>query len=192
MARKSQPKNGEESWPIANVEWRKTGTLKQSATNPKDHPPEQVDEILALIKEFGWTQPILVDEKDDIIAGHGRDLAAIKGKLPLEAVIVAKGWSDAQKLAYRLADNFTPTRAPWRPEFVEADLATLGRMNYDVTAFGLANMEFPELDDVPPPAPPKPNRSKTTIFVSVLNQDVTKARKAIVAALDKARIPHNL
>lgn len=181
----------EEAWPVANIEWRKTGTLKQSAGNPKDHPPDQVDEIVALIKAFGWTQPILVNEKDEIIAGHGRDLAAIKMKLPREPVIVARGWSPAQILAYRLADNLVPTKAPWKPEFVSADLAALSEMNFDVRPFGLDNLEIPELEAIIPAAP-KPNRSKTTIFVSVLNQDVEKARKVIVVALGKARVGHNL
>ena len=189
MARKPSP---EKSWPIANVEWRKTGTLKQSAGNPKAHPEDQVEEILASIHEFGWTQPILVDEDDNIIAGHGRDLAAIKGKLPLEAVIVARGWSEAQKIAYRLNDNFVPTRAPWRPEMVTADMAALKEMNFDVSALGLDTiLELPELEDIIPP-PPKTSRSKTTIFVSVLNQDVEKARKAIISALERAKIPNNL
>lgn len=192
MARATKPTAAEEAWPIAKVEWRKTGTLKQSPGNPKDHPDEQVDEILALIQEFGWTMPILVDEQDNVIAGHGRDLAAVKGKLPKEPVIVARGWSEAQKLAYRLADNYTPQKAPWKPEMVEADLATLGRMNYDVTAFGLANFEFPALEEIPEPAAPKPQRNKTTIFVSVLNKDHAKANKVIKAALDKANIGHNL
>jgi len=189
MARKPSP---EKSWPIANVEWRKTGTLKQSAGNPKAHPEDQVEEILASIHEFGWTQPILVDEDDNIIAGHGRDLAAIKGKLPLEAVIVARGWSEAQKIAYRLNDNFVPTRAPWRPEMVTADMAALKEMNFDVSELGLDTiLELPELEDIIP-APPKSVRSKTTIFCSVLNADVERARKAIVAALDRIKVPHNL
>jgi len=189
MARKPSP---EKSWPIANVEWRKTGTLKQSAGNPKAHPEDQVEEILASIHEFGWTQPILVDEDDNIIAGHGRDLAAIKGKLPLEAVIVARGWSEAQKIAYRLNDNHVPTRAPWRPEMVSADMAALKEMNFDIESLGLDTiLELPELEEIIPP-PPKSARSKTTVFVSVLNADVERARKAIVTALDKAKIAHNL
>jgi len=54
------------------------------------------------------------------------------------------------------------------------------------------NIQFPELDDEIAPTPPKTPRSKTTIFCSVLNQDVERARKVMVAALDRAKIPHNL
>jgi ParB-like nuclease domain len=189
MARKAAP---EKSWPIAKVEWRETGTLKQSPGNPKDHPAGQVDEILTSIKQFGWTMPILVDENDEILAGHGRDLAAIKGKLPKVPVIVAQGWSEADKIAYRLGDNFWPTQAPWRPEFVNADLNKLEELNFNTAAFGLdAMLELPELEGLIP-APPKAQRSKQTIFLSILNQDVERARKVITAALDKAKISHNL
>ena len=189
MARKPSP---EKSWPIANVEWRKTGTLKQSAGNPKEHPQDQVEEILALINQFGWTNPILVDEEDNIIAGHGRQLAAIKGNLPNVAVIVAKGWTEAQKIAYRLSDNHTAAKSTWRPEMITADMAALKEMNFDIESIGLDTiLELPELEDIIP-APPKTPRSKTTIFVSVLNQDVEKARKAIISALERAKIPSNL
>jgi ParB-like nuclease domain len=189
MSRKPAP---EKSWPIANVEWRKTGTLKQSPTNPKEHPSEQIDIILNSIRSVGWTQPILVDEEDNILAGHGRDLAAIRGGLPLEPVIVARGWSEAQKLSYRLGDNYWPTLAPWVPERVSDDVTALQGMNFDLSSLGLDTMlELPELEEIIPP-PPKANRSKTTIFVSVLNQDVERARKAIVAALGKAKIQSNL
>ena len=189
MPRKPSP---EKSWPIANVEWRKTGTLKQAIGNPKEHPPEQIEIILKSILEVGWTQPILVDEDDNILAGNGRDLAAIKGKLPLEAVIVARGWTEAQKIAYRLGDNLWPTMAPWVPEHITADMATLKALNFDTESLGLDTiLELPELEDIIPP-PPKAQRSKTTIFVSIVNQDVERARKVIVAALDKAKISHNL
>ena len=75
---------------------------------------------------------------------------------------------------------------------VSSDMAALKEMNFDVESLGLDTiLELPELEEIIPP-PPKSPRSKTTIFVSVLNQDVEKARKAIIAALERAKIPSNL
>jgi len=75
---------------------------------------------------------------------------------------------------------------------LEAELAALKAVKFDLAPLGLDSIELPELDEEPQPVPPKATRNKTTIFISVLNQDVNKARKACAAALDKAGIAHNL
>ena len=92
-------------WPASNVEMRAIAGLVPYARNSRTHSPEQVDQIAASMREWGWTNPILVDEKDTIIAGHGRVLAAQKLGLTDAPVMVARGWSDAQKRAYVIADN---------------------------------------------------------------------------------------
>ena len=77
-----------EHWPIEK--------LIPYARNSRTHSPEQIDQIVASIKEWGWTTPILVDEQGGIIAGHGRTLAAQRLRMPQVPVMVAHGWSEAK------------------------------------------------------------------------------------------------
>jgi ParB-like chromosome segregation protein Spo0J len=85
----------------------------QESRNARTHSPEQVDQISASIREWGWTIPVLVDDEGGIIAGHGRVLAAHKLAIAEVPVMVAAGWSEAQKRAYVLADNKLALNAGW-------------------------------------------------------------------------------
>jgi ParB-like chromosome segregation protein Spo0J len=80
------------------------------ARNARTHSAEQVDQIAASIREWGWTVPVLVDEQGGIIAGHGRVLAAHKLAIAQVPVMVAAGWSEAQKRAYVLAGSHCERR----------------------------------------------------------------------------------
>jgi ParB-like chromosome segregation protein Spo0J len=118
------------NWPLAD--------LLPAARNARLHSPEQVMQIAASIKEFGFTIPILIDERNEIIAGHGRALAAKELGLTHVPVLVARGWTEPQKRAYRLADNKLTLNGAWdlpslRHELT--DLAGLG-FNIDLTGFG--------------------------------------------------------
>src|ERR1043165_7394931 len=93
------------SWPADQIERRPIGKLIPSARNARTHSPEQVEQIAASIREWGWTMPVLIDEVGGILAGHGRVLAARRLGVSEVPVIIARGWSDAQKRAYILADN---------------------------------------------------------------------------------------
>jgi ParB-like chromosome segregation protein Spo0J len=88
-----------EHWPLDR--------LIPYARNPRTHNERQVAQIAASITEFGFNNPILVDSKDGIIAGHGRLLAARKLRLSQVPVIVLDHLSEAQKRAYVIADNRT-------------------------------------------------------------------------------------
>ena len=87
-------------WPADKVERRPIDALIPYARNARTHSEEQVAQIAASIREWGWTVPVLVDETGGIIAGHGRVLAARKLGLAEVPVMVAAGWSEAQKRAY--------------------------------------------------------------------------------------------
>lgn len=124
-------------WPADKVERRPVAELVPYARNARTHSPEQVDQIAASIREWGWTTPVLVDEEGGLIAGHGRVMAAKKlgiGEIP---VMVASGWSDAQKKAYVLADNKLALNAGWDTEMLKVELAELSEMefNLDLTGF---------------------------------------------------------
>src|SRR5262249_5257353 len=92
-------------WPADRVERRKVGELIPYARNARTDSDEQVSQIAASIREWGWTVPVLIDPEGGLIAGHGRVLAAKKLRLDEVPVMVAEGWSEAQKRAYVLADN---------------------------------------------------------------------------------------
>jgi ParB-like chromosome segregation protein Spo0J len=95
-------------WPAEKIEMRQLDKLIPYARNSRTHSDTQVAQIAASIKEWGWTTPILVDEEGTIIAGHGRTLAARKLGLAEVPVMVARGWSEARKKAYVIADNLWP------------------------------------------------------------------------------------
>lgn len=173
-----------EMWPIKKV--------LPYAGNAKEHPELQIDQIASSIQQFGFVNPVLVDANGILIAGHGRILSAQKLGLKKIPVIQLGYLSEAQAKALRLADNVIPSKGTWNPDLVELELASLKSLNFDLQPLGLDNIEFPELDEEIIQPAPKANRSKTTIFVSILNQDVERARKVIIAALNKAHLTHNL
>jgi len=78
------------------------------ARNAGTNTDEQVAQIAASIREWGWTVPVLVDEVGTIIAGHGRVLAAQRLAIAEVPVMVARGWSESQRRAYIIADNAIP------------------------------------------------------------------------------------
>ena len=94
---------GQMDWPGGKVTKRKVSSLVPSAQNARTHTEAQIAQIGASITEWGWTIPVLVDEVDTILAGHGRVLAAQLLGLDNIPVMVAKGWSEEQKRAYVLA-----------------------------------------------------------------------------------------
>ena len=101
------------AWPADKVERWPIAKLIPYARNARTHSPEQVDQIAASIREWGWTNPVLVAEDGTIIAGHGRVLGAKKLGLTEVPVMVAAGWSEAQIRAYALADNKLALNAGW-------------------------------------------------------------------------------
>jgi ParB-like nuclease domain len=84
-------------WPADKVERRAVAALIPYARNARTHSPEQVDQIAASIREWGWTVPVLIDDEGGIIAGHGRVLAAHKLAIAEVPVMVATGWSEAHE-----------------------------------------------------------------------------------------------
>lgn len=149
-------------WPADAVERRPLSSLKHYAQNARTHSPEQVAQIAASIREFGFTIPLLVDEAGELIAGHGRALAAQEVGLELVPVMVAKGWTQKQIKAYRLADNQLALNAGWDVKLLAAELEGLPDM---AALIGFSESELrrlgrltgnPGLTD-PDEAPPLPD-----------------------------------
>lgn len=118
------------------VSLRSLTELIPAVRNPRQHSPEHVAQIAASIKEFGFTIPVLVDERGELIAGHGRVLAAKKLGMRTVPVLVATDWSDSQKRAYRIADNRLTETGSWDELILREELAELvGQFPPDVLGF---------------------------------------------------------
>ena len=111
------------------------------AKNARTHSAAQVDQIAASIREWGWTNPVLVDEAGTIIAGHGRVLAARKLRIVDVPVMVAAGWSEAQKRAYTIADNKLTLNGGWDEELLGLELGELEVLGFDLDLIGFSEDE---------------------------------------------------
>lgn len=132
-------------WPADKVERRSVASLIPYARNARTHSDEQVAQIAASIKEWGWTIPVLVDEHDGIIAGHGRILAARKLNFETVPVMVARGWSEAQRRAYVIADNKLALNAGWDDELLRVEIEALQELGFDFHLTGFDDAEFAKL-----------------------------------------------
>jgi DNA modification methylase len=133
-------------WAASAVEARAVAALLPYAGNARTHAAEQVAQIAASILEFGFVAPVLVDERDEIIAGHGRLLAAKSLGLDTVPTIVRAGLSDAQKAAYRLADNRIALNAGWDEALLAAEIAKLQEMGgIDLALTGFDGAEIDRL-----------------------------------------------
>src|ERR1700730_18521383 len=92
-------------WPADRLERWPIERLIPYANNARLHSEADLDKLAAAIRKWGWTNPVLVDEEGNLLAGHGRVAAAPRAGATSIPVIVARGWSEDEKRAYRLADN---------------------------------------------------------------------------------------
>ena len=125
-----------------NIEHVPVGELIPFAKNSRTHDDAQVAQIAASIKEFGFTNPILIDEQSGIIAGHGRLLAARKLQLTEVPCIRLSHLTDAQKRAYVIADNKLALNAGWDDEMLALELGDLKDMEFDLSLTGFSTDEI--------------------------------------------------
>jgi DNA modification methylase len=115
--------------------------------NSRTHSDEQVQQIASSIKEFGFTNPVLIDEQGGIIAGHGRVMAAKKLGLTEVPCIVLDGLSEAQKKAYIIADNKLALNAGWDDEMLKVEMERLGELGFDLSLTGFDDIELSGIFD---------------------------------------------
>ena len=133
------------------IELRGIDTLIPYINNSRKHSDEQVAQIAASIKEFGWTNPILVDGNNGLIAGHGRLLAARKLNMDKIPVIELAHLSEIQKKALIIADNKLALNADWDNEILKLEIDSLEDFDLSILGFNeteLANL-FDELKEAP-------------------------------------------
>ncbi len=152
-------------WPAETVRMYSVKRLIPYARNARTHSREQVAQVAASIKEWGWTVPILVDEENMIIAGHCRVLAAEKLGIDEIPVMIAEGWSPAQRKAYVIADNKLAENAGWDDDLLRVELEDLFEEGFDLELTGFSLGEINDIldtgdlsgeDDVAPPVPDNP------------------------------------
>jgi len=128
-----------------NVEYREVKALIPYARNPRTHSEAQIAKIAASIVEYGWTNPVLVDGDNGIIAGHGRLAAARKLGLDQVPVIELAHLTTAQKRALVIADNRLALDADWDEEMLALELAELSEAGYELALTGFENIEIDAL-----------------------------------------------
>jgi ParB-like chromosome segregation protein Spo0J len=132
----------------------KVSDLIPYVNNSRTHSEDQINQVAASIKEFGFTNPILVDEDGGIIAGHGRVMAAKKLGLEEAPCIELVGLTATQKKAYIIADNQLALNAGWDFDLLKLEVETLQELDFDVGLLGFDDKFLSELLDL--------DESKTT------------------------------
>jgi len=119
--------------------------LTPYARNSRTHTDIQVSQIAASIKEFGFTNPVLIDEDNDIIAGHGRVLAAKKLGLDTVPCIRLSHLSETQQRAYVIADNQLALNAGWNFDMLSVEIDELNDNKYDISVIGFTTEQLAEI-----------------------------------------------
>ena len=119
-----------------SIEYKRVDDLIPYVNNSRTHSDEQVTQVAASIKEFGFTNPILIDENNGIIAGHGRLMAAKKLKLEQVPTITLEGLTDAQRKAYVIADNKLALNAEWDFDLLKIEIESLQEDDFKLDLLG--------------------------------------------------------
>jgi DNA modification methylase len=127
------------------IEYVETAKLVPYARNSRTHSDEQVAQISASIKEFGFTNPVLIDQEGVIIAGHGRTMAAQRLEMKEVPCLRLGHLTDAQKKAYVIADNKLALNAGWDDEMLAIELKELNEADFDLSLTGFADDELAAL-----------------------------------------------
>jgi ParB-like chromosome segregation protein Spo0J len=129
------------------IEYKKVEDLAPYELNSRTHSEEQVVQIANSIKEFGFTNPILLDGDNGILAGHGRLAASKLLELKEVPTIQLSGLSEAQKRAYVIADNKIALNAGWDNDILKLEITDLMDAKYDVSLIGFDDKELLKLFD---------------------------------------------
>ena len=154
-----------EQWPLER--------LKPYARNAKTHGADQVAKIAASMAKFGWTNPVLVGSDGEVIAGHGRILAATELGLTDAPVIVLDHLTEEERQAYRISDNKLTELGAWDEALLAAELQALAADDFDLSLTGFSDAELDQLlaldaggggettdgPSVPPVVVPEPPRN---------------------------------
>ncbi len=133
--------------PTLQINYKSTENLIPYANNSRTHSDDQINQVASSIKEFGFTNPVLIDEQGGIIAGHGRVMAAKKLGLAEVPTITLEGLTKAQLKAYVIADNQLALNSGWDFDTLNLEVESLTEMGFDVSLLGLSDLMPDELDE---------------------------------------------
>lgn len=122
--------------PPLEVELRALDAITVYERNAKKHPQKQIDELRASLREYGQVWPLLLDEDGVLIAGHGRREALAQEGFTEARVIVARGWTEMQKRAFRLLDNKVAENGKWDEDLLRIEIRELGELGQDISQLG--------------------------------------------------------
>jgi hypothetical protein len=127
------------------IVYRKAAELKPHPQNPRTHSDDQIELLDSLIEEYGWTNPLLIDEEGVILAGHGRQRTAFKRGDTEVPTITLRGLSEAQKWALVVADNQSALTAGWDEVLLAAGLRSLNEISFDLSLLGFSDDALADL-----------------------------------------------
>ena len=148
----------------------KVADLIPYENNSRIHTDQQISQLANSIEQWGFTIPILIDEANMILAGHGRLLAAKQLGIEEVPCVMADGWTEEQKRAYIIADNKLAENSSWDTDLYFSELKELSSLGFDLSLAGFdsdLNFSF------------KPNLSPNTEYAEVTDGDIEKANKSI-------------
>lgn len=143
-------------WPATSIELIDIDDLIPYIRNPRQHSPEQILQLVASMREFGWTMPVLRDEEGTLIAGHGRIMAARKlrdsggeyAEMFRQApTMTAKGWSESKKRAYRIADNKLTVNSVWDLDLLNTEIEALAEDEFPLDLTGFTEADLSRMAD---------------------------------------------
>lgn len=126
---------------MLEIIYKKIEDIIPYINNSRKHPEKQVNQVVASMREFGFCNPILIDERGSVIAGHCRLLAAQKERMDKVPCIILAGLTDAQRKAYVIADNNLSLNSEWDLDLLKIEIETLKGLEFDLDILGFDNLD---------------------------------------------------
>jgi ParB-like chromosome segregation protein Spo0J len=131
--------------PAYKVERWALARLHPHPQNPRTHSDAQIEMIAAAIRERGWTRAVLIDESGMILAGHGAVLAARKLGMTEAPVVIARGWSEPQKIAALIGDNRIAEGSRWDDELLGLGVSAVSEAGIELALIGMSDADLKRL-----------------------------------------------
>ena len=173
-----------------NIVQRDPDTLIPYENNPRQHSEAQIDRLVRSIKEFGFTNPVLIDDDLNVIAGHGRLMAAGVMGLKMVPTITLGHLNDEQRRAYVIADNQLALNSTWDDDILQKELEALGDLGFDLTLLGWGDdipsfaeePDYSALDDLDDPTNDLADGVMKAIQIEFRPEDYEEAKALVDAA----------
>lgn len=159
------------NWPADKIERRPVDSLTPYAKNARTHSDAQVAQIAASIKEYGFTVPVLIDPAGNVIAGHGRLMAAKLAGLADVPVMIADGWSASKRRAYVILDNKLALNSGWDADILRSEFAELAHDGFDLGELGFDPIDLSKIMKEPAESDASPQLDGLTYSVVVTCKD---------------------